>query len=128
MNARKTNYEYKSFVINLLHFKNPIFLDRNWVSMIKTKFWLVMGRSQFFWTRIGLDQPSLVWVLKISPKNLKLFNFFPSGQKKSRKIRSKITPVKDGSASYLLQVKSMLGLGLISSSDRLIKFYYFRKQ
>jgi len=35
------------------------------------------GQANFLW--LGLGQASLVWVLKISPKNIKFFDFFPSG-------------------------------------------------
>jgi len=41
--------------------------------------------------------------------------FFPLGQKKSLQVGSKSTLVKGMSASYLPQVKSMLGSGPISS-------------
>jgi len=63
---------------------------------------------------LGLGQVSHFWVWKIYPKNHKFFNFFPSGQKKSHRVWS--TRVKDGLASYLLQVKSMpwVGSGPIS--------------
>jgi len=59
------------------------------------------------------DQPSLIWVQiwKISPKNYNFFNFFLFGSKKSFPVGSKSTQVKNRSASYLLQVKSMLGSG-----------------
>jgi len=42
---------------------------------------------------------------------LKMSNFFPLEQKKSLRVVSKGTRVKGGSASYLLRVKSKLGLG-----------------
>jgi len=40
-----------------------------------------MGPGQKFLTRIGSGQPIMVWVRiwKISPKNVKFFNFFPFG-------------------------------------------------
>jgi len=38
--------------------------------------------GQFFVTRVSLGQPSLVWVWKISPKNIKFFNFFAFGSKR----------------------------------------------
>jgi len=47
----------------------------------------------------------------ISPRNPKFSIFFPPDQKKSHRVRSKNTQVKDGSAPYLLQVSSMKGLG-----------------
>jgi len=54
-------------------------------------------------------QPSMVWVWiwKISPKNVKFFNFFP--------FRSKSTRVKGGSASYLLRVKNKLRSGQVKA-------------
>jgi len=70
---------------------------------------------------VGSGQPSLIWVWiwKISPKNIKFFNFLPIGSKKCHWVRLKSTRVRAGSASYLLQVKSMFGSGqgqsLISS-------------
>jgi len=65
-------------------------------------------------------QPFLVWVWiwKFSPKNPKFSIFCPSGQEKCYWVGSKSTGVKGGSASYLLQVKSMLGSGPISSQDK----------
>jgi len=52
---------------------------------------VVMGPCQIFLTRIGLgqffvarvrsDQPFMVWVWKISPKNFKFSIFLPSDQK-----------------------------------------------
>jgi len=52
----------------------------------------------------------LIW--KISPKNTKFFNIFPSDQKNlfwSKSTRR----VKGGSTSYLLRVKSKRGLGWV---------------
>jgi len=57
---------------------------------------------------VGSDHPSMVWVRKIFPKIVKFFNFFTFG---SKKISSKSTRVKGGSASYLLWIKSKLGSG-----------------
>jgi len=70
---------------------------------------------KFFWPWLG--QPFMVWswVWKISPQNVKFFNFFPSGQKKSFGVGSKSTRVKGRSASYLLRLKSMLEFGQISN-------------
>jgi len=72
-----------------------------------------MGPGQFFVARVGSGQPFMVWVKiwKISPKNVKFFNFFPSGQKKLLQVGSESTRVKAGSASYLQRVKSKLGSG-----------------
>jgi len=63
--------------------------------------------------RVGSGQPFMVWVWKISPKNVKFFHFFPSAQKKSLRVGSKSTQVKGGSTSYLLRVKSKHGSGLV---------------
>jgi len=43
-----------------------------------------VGSGQFFVARVGSGQPSMVWVwiLKISPKNVKFFHFFLFGSKK----------------------------------------------
>jgi len=45
------------------------------------KFLTRVGSGQFFVTRVGSGQPFMVWVRirKISPKNVKFFNFFPFG-------------------------------------------------
>jgi len=42
-----------------------------------------VGSGQFFVALVGSGQPSMVlaWVLKIFPKNIKFFNFFPLGSK-----------------------------------------------
>jgi len=72
------------------------------------------GRVNFLWLGLGRSgQPSMVWVWvwKISPKNIKFFNFFTFGSKKSLRVGSESTRVKGGLASYLLQVKSKLGPG-----------------
>jgi len=63
--------------------------------------------------RVGWGRPSMVWVWiwKISPKNVKFFDFFPFGSKKSLWDGSKSTLVKGWSAPYLLRIKSMLGSG-----------------
>jgi len=47
------------------------------------KFLNRVGSGQFFVARVGSGQPFMVWVWiwKISPKNVKFFNFFPLGQK-----------------------------------------------
>jgi len=43
-----------------------------------------VGSDQFFVARVGLGQTFIVWVwiLKISSKNVKFFNFLPFGSKK----------------------------------------------
>jgi len=56
------------------------------------------------------------WVSHIwfgSPKNRKFFNFFPIRSNKISSGQIKITWVKDGSASHLLRIKSVLGLGWV---------------
>jgi len=52
------------------------------------KFLIQVGSGQFFAALLGLGQPFMVWVwiCKISPKNVKFFNFYPWGQKKSRRV------------------------------------------
>jgi len=64
-----------------------------------TYWWWV--QLNFFWPSLG--QVSLLWMGKIP----KFFNFFPTCQKKLLWVISKITRGKDGSASYLVRVKSM---------------------
>jgi len=50
----------------------------------------------------GSGQPSMVWVWKIHPKNVKFINLFPFLSKKSLWVGSKSTCVKGGSASFSL--------------------------
>jgi len=57
--------------------------------------------DQFFIAQVGWDQPSLVWIWKIFPKN---HNFFASGQK------GKLNGSKTGQP-LIYFVKSMLGSG-----------------
>jgi len=61
------------------------------------------GRVSHLWFEFGSG--------KFSPKNPKFFNSFHIGSKKSHWVVSKSTRVKDGLASYLLRVKSMLRSG-----------------
>jgi len=49
------------------------------------------------------------WKFSLKIPNFSVFS--PSGPKKSLRVESKSTQVKDWSASYLLRVKSMLGSG-----------------
>jgi len=73
-----------------------------------------MGPGQKFLMRVGSGQPFMVWVWiwKISPKNVKFFNFFALRVKKKHCwVRSESTRGGGGLASYLLRVKSKLGSG-----------------
>jgi len=84
---------------------------------------LVIGPGQKFLTRVGSifvarvgsGQVSHLWfgfrIWKISPKNVKFFNFFPFGSKKLLRVGLESTRIKAGSASYLLRVKSKLRSG-----------------
>jgi len=63
-------------------------LTNIWINkfiLFKNRIWehaeVVMGPGQNFLTRVGSDQTFMVWVwiLKISTKNVKFFNFFPFG-------------------------------------------------
>jgi len=50
---------------------------------------LVMGPGQFSLLglgQVGSGQPSLAWVWKISPKDVKFFSFFPVRSKTSRPL------------------------------------------
>jgi len=70
-----------------------------------------MGSGENFY----LGQVSHLWFrfwLGKSPLKIPNFPiFFPSDKKQLHRIWPKSTRVKNGLASYLLQVKSMLGLG-----------------
>jgi len=92
-----------------------------------TYFLLVMGPGQKFLTRVGSGQPFMVWVCiwKISPKKVKFFNFFPSGQKKSLWVGSESTRVKGGLASYILRIKSKLGSGWVGSGPIFTSYAHF---
>jgi len=74
-----------------------------------------MGLGQIFFTRVGLGRVNHLWLgFEFGKFPLKMSNFsilFPSGQKKSLRVGSESIRVKGGSASYLLRVKSKLGLG-----------------
>jgi len=73
------------------------------------------GSKIFHLGRVG----SAIYGLGLNLENfhLKMSNFFPLGQKKSLRVRSKSTRVEGGLASSLLWVKSKLGSGPISSSN-----------
>jgi len=68
-----------------------------------------MGLVQNFLIRLWFGFEFGKYPLKMSNFSI----FFPSNQKKSLRVGSKSTWVKGGSASYLLQVKSKLGSGLV---------------
>jgi len=95
-------------------FKTSIWVTADYYHLVAIQGWkiagmdVVIGPGETFLTQVRSGQPSMVWVWiwKISPKNIKCFNFFPSGSKKISSGR-----VKGGSAPYLLWVKSMLRSG-----------------
>jgi len=92
----KDNKKYESNFMKIIY--NSIFsMDGicNWclkhmtfmkIFVWPSYFWflVVMSPGQKFLTLVGSGQPFMVWVwiLKISPKNVKFFNFFPFGSKK----------------------------------------------
>jgi len=81
------------------------------------KFLTQVGSGQFF--VLGSGRVSHVWFgFEFQKFPLKMSNFsifFPSGQKKLLQVGSESTRVEAGSASYLLRVKSKLGLGRVGS-------------
>jgi len=83
---------------------------RDWKILIFLVY-IIWSGSKNFVAQVGSGQPSMVLVWKISPENVKFFNNFPLGSKISLRAGSKSTRVKDGSAAYLLQVKSKLRSG-----------------
>jgi len=94
---------------------------------------IVMGPGQKFLTWVGSNfcflgwaglQPSLVWDWKFSPKNPNFFWFFALRVKKISSGWIKKYPGETGSASYLLQVKSMLGSVQGPSLDLYENLYY----
>jgi len=62
------------------------------------KFLTLVGSEQFFVAQVGLGQPFMVWVWvwKISPQNIKFFNFFPFGQKNIFGLCQKVPGSKAG--------------------------------
>jgi len=83
-----------------------------------TSFSYLIDTSDGYWLR-NFDQGWVIFLLlrsgqppqgpgfqKFPLNNTKFFNFFPFGSKKSHQVDSK--NIKDGSATYLLRVKSML--------------------
>jgi len=76
---------------------------------LSQKFLTWAESDQFFMARVGPDRPSMVWVWKISHKNIKFFNF-------SLRVKKNLFgQVKWGSASYLLRVKIKLVSGPIAT-------------
>jgi len=80
-------FDLDTLKLNLLNFKYGInqaksSFSKNFLQMLQ--YQIVMGPGQKFLTRVGSDQALMVWVRiwKISPKNVKFFNFFPFGSKK----------------------------------------------
>jgi len=68
-----------------------MFRDGPWPDLVMgpgQKFLARVRLGQFFVACVGSGQPFMVWVWiwKISPKNVKFFNFFTLGQKKSRGV------------------------------------------
>jgi len=84
----------------------------------------ILVRNVVMCPRQNFDLGSHLWVWSIFPKNPNFFNFFRFGSKKSHRVGSKNTQVKDGLASYLLQVKSMLKSGQGPSSESRDSPYY----
>jgi len=78
---------------------------------------VVMSAGQKCLTRVRSGRVSNLRIWKISPSKYQNFQFFPSVQIKSHWVGSKNTQVEDGSACYLLQVKSMLRLGQVRASS-----------
>jgi len=84
------------------------------------KFQVVMGPGSIFcYTgQVGLGQPSLVWVWKVSPKNLKFLIFFPLDQKNIIRLGQKVPGSKAGHPLIYCGSKvcwSRVGSGPISS-------------
>jgi len=73
------------------------------------------GWVNFLW--LGLGQPSMVWVWKISPRNVKCFNFFHFRSKKSLPAGSKSTRVKGGYFKSKLRSGQGPSLGQDLSSE-----------
>jgi len=105
-------YIYIKGISHLVSHSIPASLAYGILLNLRINQYLWWARVKIFypgWVRSG--QPSLVWVWvwKISPKNPTFFNFLPF---RSKRISSGwIKKYPDQSASYLLQFKSMLGLG-----------------
>jgi len=72
----------------------------------------VTGLGQFFVAWVG---SAIFGFGKFLLKTSNFSIFFLRIENKSHRVGSKSTWVKGGSASYLLQVKSMLGLGQVRS-------------
>jgi len=106
-----------------LAFRHPI-----WLHLLSnpapttSNLFNLLGASNLipvFVARVGSGQVRLLWFgFEFWKFPLKMSNFsifFPSGQKKMLPVGSESTRVKAGSASYLLRVKSKLGLGWVGS-------------
>jgi len=117
-----TFHSHKITVIEWVVDSIPIHISRSRLlfyifSLMRLHKWWVWfrnfwpGSGQFFVAWLRSDQLSLVWVWKISTKNANFFYLFPFESKKSLWVGSKSTRVEGRLASYLLQVKSTLGLG-----------------
>jgi len=72
----------------------------------------MVGSGQFFVPRVWSGQPSMVWVWKIFPKNVKFLNFFPLDKKITLGWVKKYTGQR-WSVSYLLRVRSKFGSGWV---------------
>jgi len=79
------------------------------------KILICIRSGKFFVARVGSVRASHLWFEfefgKFPLKKSNFSIFYPSGQKKSLRVRSKSIQVKGGLASYLLRVKSKLGSG-----------------
>jgi len=73
------------------------------------------GLVYFFEARVGPDQPSIIWVWKISSKNVKFFYFFAFRSKKISSDQVKKYPGQRQVGLYLMRVKSMLGLSQVKA-------------
>jgi len=72
-------------------------------------FWPGLGWVKFFEARVGSGQPSIVWVWKISPKNVKFFNFFG---------------VKKMSSGWVKKCPCQRGVGLLFTAGQKYAMFY----
>jgi len=82
----------------------------NYLSINNGEFKLEMGWVNFLWLGSGQTFMVWVWILKISPKNIKFFNLFPFGSKKIASGRIGKYPGQSR-IGLLFIVKSKLGSG-----------------